>query len=296
MNELKHYTFNADILKKEYLNYIDVKQKTIETYNISIRQFITFLKENGIENPTRENVIAFRESLRANHSVSTVNTYLIALRNFFDFLEFKGIYPNITKRVKGLKDTDLHKRESLDIETCKKVLNTATNLREKAIFILTLSCGLRANEIVNIEINDIKFEENQYRLYVLGKGRDSKTDYVIVPNDVLNVLKEYAKEYHDSNYLFYSLSNNNYGGKVDTCTIRRIVNQMYERANIKSKTIVLHSLRHSFATISLENGEDIREVSKALRHKSTNVTEIYLHDLETKNNKCSNVVASAILN
>lgn len=286
---------NLEELKTEYLNYIDVSSKTLETYDIALKQFSKYILSRGIENPLRSDVIAFKEEMMKTHKVTTVNSYLIALRNFFKFLSYNEIYKDITENIKGLKDTDIHKREALSVEMCNKVLQGATDLREKLLFTLTLSCGLRANEVVNIEISDIKYEEGQYRLYVLGKGRNSKLDYVIVPDSVFELIKEYVEKNDIKDYLFVSTSNHNNGGKLTPTTVRRIINKMFERAGIKSETIVFHSLRHSFATISIENGQDIRQVSQALRHKSVQTTERYLHDLNMKNNKCSNVVINCLL-
>ena len=132
-------------------------------------------------------------------------------------------------------------------------------------------------------------------LRVLGKGRDYKQDKVRISDNVLAMLKEYIKTYNITDYLFVSTSNNNKGGKLSPCSIRRTINKLYEKANIKTDKIVAHSLRHTFATLSIENGEDLREVSKAMRHKSVTVTERYLHDLEEKNNKCSSIVSNVVL-
>ena len=295
MNEIiTQGEFNIEKLTKDYLDYIDVSAKTIDTYNIAIRQFITYLKENGITAPQRADVIKWRDMLKENHSVATVNSYLIAVRNLFKYLQYVGVYKNITENIKGLKDTILHKREAISVEYCKELFATAKNDKEKVIFVLAVCCGLRANEIVNIKLEDFKKEEGQIRLYVLGKGRDYKQDYVIIPNSILEIIKNYIEEYKISDYLIVSSSNHNKGRQVDTSAIRRIVNGMYQRIGIKSKKIVLHSLRHSFATISLQNGQDIREVSKAMRHSSVAVTERYAHDLEMKNNKCSAVVCENI--
>lgn len=281
--------------QKEYLSYIDVKPKTVETYNIAIRQFIKYLDEKGIKTPTRANVIEFREDLKGSHTISTINSYLIALRNFFSFLEYNGIYKNITQNVKGLKDNELHKRDALTVEQCQKVLSCTKNLREKVLILLTLTCGLRANEIVNIQLEDFREEHGKCMLYILGKGRDYKQDCVVVENKVLEVIKEYVQMYGIKDYLFVSTSKNNKGGKMTTTAIRNIANDIFKRAGVKSDKIVLHSLRHSFGTIAIENGEDIRDVSKAMRHRSIVVTERYLHDLDMVNNQCSSKVLGSVL-
>ena len=293
-NELLRGNFEINLLKDEYLRYIDVKEKTIETYNTGIKRFIIYLNEHNIEKPTREDVIAFKNELKENNSIATVNIYLIALRNFFKFLEYKGLYKNITENVKGLKDSTLHKREALSLETCVKLLNDTKDTRERMLFTLFITCGLRVNEMVNIRLNDIKYENEQYRLYVYGKARDGKTDFVILPNEIVEQIKSYVKEYGITDYLFVSTSKHNLGGKMHPYSVRRIMNDLFKRAGIKNENVVVHSLRHSFATIAIENGSDIREVSKALRHQSLVTTERYLHDLEAKDNKCTNLLANKL--
>lgn len=282
--------------QRRYLDYIDVKPKTIDTYNIAIRQFIKYLQERNISMPTRDNVINFREYLKESHTISTINSYLIALRNFFSFLEYNGIYKNITQNVKGLKDNELHKRDALTVEQCQRVLSCTKDIREKTLILLTLTCGLRANEIVNIRLEDFKEEHGKCMLYVLGKGRDYKQDCVVVENEVLSIVKEYIQICDIKDYLFVSTSRNNKGGKMTTTAIRNIANDIFRRAGVKNDKIVLHSLRHSFGTIAIESGEDIRDVSKAMRHKSVVVTERYLHDLDMVNNQCSSKVLGSVMN
>ena len=71
---------------------------------------------------------------------------------------------------------------------------------------------------------------------------------------------------------------------------------MFRRAGIEGKEYSCHSCRHTFATLSIQNGTDIREVSQALRHKSIYTTQIYLHDLEKIKDKCSNKVSNLLFN
>lgn len=296
--DLRKYESNVldfQMLKKQFIDYIDVSKNTVDTYSSAIKQFLNYMQENNIKNPQREDIISFREYLKEHYELNTVNGLMIALRQFFKFLEYSGIYKNITENVKGVKIESYHKREYLTLEQCKNVLNAAKNTREKVLFTLTFTCGLRANEVANIRLEDFTLKGGKHCLYVLGKDRDGKQDYVVVPNETFELIQEYVKEYNIQDYLFVSESNHNKGGKVATCTLRRIINKMYERVGIVGKEYVFHSLRHSFATLSLQNGIDIREVSKGLRHKNINTTEIYSHDLEKINNKCSSTVSSMLL-
>ena len=282
--------------QEDFLKFIDVGSKTIESYNSGIKQFIKYLDEKDMAHPTREDIISFRDSKKETNSVATANAYLSSLKAFFGYLEYNGIYKDITKNVKHLKDTTLHKKKFFTADICRELQTKyCDNLREEIMFILTLTTGLRINELVNIRLEDFKIINGKICLYVLGKARQYKQDYVIVDNYVYELVKKYIKQYDITDYLFVSSSNHNKGGKITTHSARRIVNKIFERANIKDEKTTFHSIRHSFATISIQNGATTREVCKALRQTSTVVTERYLHDLENINNKCSSIVTSQIL-
>ena len=286
--EIKNYVGN-------FLDYIDVSKKTSETYKIALKQFCGYLYVNNIKNPTREEIIEYREYLKTYLKPNTVNSYLIAIRNLYSFLEYEGITKNVTKNIKSINIGEEHKKNALTQEQCKEVLENAKNIREKIIFLLGVVCGLRANEMVNIKLEDFKIKDDKICLYVLGKARDYKQDFVVIPNDLFDLIKEYIDKYKIENYLFVSNSNHNHNGKITTKTIRYIVKEMFKRIGLDSEEYSLHSCRHTFATLSIKNGMDIREVSQALRHKSLQTTTIYLHDLEKINNKCSNSISNILL-
>lgn len=286
---------NFNDLKQQFIEYIDVSDRTVETYSGALRQFFKYMQKNNIQNPTREDIITYREYLKENYELNTVNGLMIALRQFFKFLEYSGIYKNITENVKGVKIENNHKRNYLTLEQCKSVLSAAKNIRERVLFTLAITCGLRTNEVVNIRINDFTIKGGKHCLYVLGKDRDGKQDYVVVPDSTFELIQEYINKYNITDYLFTSISNNNKNGKMTPQSLRRIMKSMYKRVGIEGKEYVFHSLRHSFATLSYQNGIDIREVSKGLRHKNQTTTEIYLHDLEKIENKCSNTMSNMLM-
>lgn len=296
MNEIvKKDKLNILLLKERYLNYIDVSDNTVKTYEVGLSQFVNFLQGNNIQFPTRMDIINFRTYLEETHKPTTVNSYIIAVRNFFAWLEYEGLAKDVAKNVKNIKVSQEHKRLSLTLEQCKEVLASVKDTREKVLFLLATSCGIRANEIVNIRLQDFKEKDGKVCLYLLGKARDYKQDFVIITPEILDLIKEYIKEYNISDYLFISNSNNNKNGKLTTKTIRLIIKDMFKRVGIVGDEYSCHSLRHTFATLSIQGGTDIRAVSQALRHKNIQTSMIYLHDLEKLNNKCSLTVANALL-
>ena len=298
MKELVLNEKNKVIVKdyiQRYLDYIDVSENTIKTYNVGLLQFMEYLKENNIQEPTRQDIINFREHLKEEHKETTINSYLIAIRNFYNWLEYEGITKNVTKNVKGIRIGNEHKRNALTLDQCKLVLENVKNLREKVMFLLSTTCGLRANELVNIRLQDFKLKQDKICLYVLGKARDYKEDFVIVDREIYEIINEYVQDYNIFDYLFTSTSNHNNNGKLTTKTIRLIIKDMFKRIGLDSDEYSLHSCRHTFATLAILNGKDIREVSQAMRHKSLQTTTIYLHDMEKLNNQCTNSVTNAIL-
>lgn len=299
MKNIQLFNENKIELKKQiadFLNYIDVSDNSVYTYKVGLKNFVEYLKERNITIPTREDIIEYREHLLNTLKPTTANSYLIAVRNLYNYLEFQGLTRNITKNIKGVNVGNEHKRESLTKEQCLQVLNNAKDIREKVLFLLATTCGIRANELVNIRLEDFKVKQDKVCLYLLGKARNYKQDFVVVSEEVFELIKEYIKLYHITDYLFTSTSNHNNNGKLTTKTIRLIIKNMFKRIGLDGDEYSCHSCRHSFATLSIENGNDIREVSQALRHKSIQTTMIYLHDLERINNKCSKTVSNMLFN
>ena len=100
-------------LFKRWIDYIDAKPKTVETYTRAIKQFFVFLQANGITRPTREDIIIYRNVLKESHKPTTVQSYIMAVKQFFNWTSQEGIYPNIAQRVKGGKLDTEHKKDYL---------------------------------------------------------------------------------------------------------------------------------------------------------------------------------------
>ena len=103
MNQLFIKNGNSEIFSvtnyvNEFLNYIDVSEKTKETYKIALKQFCEYLLGKGINTPTREDIIEYREELKKEHKPNTVNSYLIAIRNLYDYLEYEGITKTLQRK------------------------------------------------------------------------------------------------------------------------------------------------------------------------------------------------------
>lgn len=301
MNELlvnSNYSVNTpnkinyeDLINK-FLNYIDVSDNTLETYKRCLKQFWIYIQENNILNPTRDDILSWKEYLMENNKPNTVNLYLVSVKNFFKWLEYEEITKDITKNIKSIKVEKRHIKRGLSKEEIKKVVQTCQDKREALMIKLMITCALRANELVNIRLSDFYTEYGVTLLKVMGKGRDGqKIDIVKVDDRIVELIKEYCKEYEVKDYLFTSTSNNNKGGKLNTITIRRIITGLFKRANLEMDRLSTHSTRHTSCELALEDGMPIQEVSEMMRHSNLNTTMIYSREIKQRESKFANILA-----
>jgi site-specific recombinase XerD len=146
-------------------------------------------------------------------------------------------------------------------------------LRDRALFELAYSCGLRAEELVTLCLADVDYEGEQLR--VEGKGR--KTRFVPVGEPALAAVRRYLEQARptladdsDCERLFLSKS----GRPLGTGDVRRRLFTWTRRvgAGIGASP---HALRHSFATHLLDGGADLRSIQELLGHASVSSTQIY---------------------
>lgn len=298
MNELifsKDYALKINDYIENFLDYIDVSKNTVKTYSVGLKSFASYLSKNNIKNPAREDIINYRECIRVNLKPTTVNSYMIAIRTFYDWLEYENITKNVAKKIKGLKLEQKHLKRGLSKDEVVKVLSYCENTRERLMLELMITCGLRCNEVVNIQLKDIYNDKGIVMMLIQGKARDGeKQDAVKIDNRVFETMKEYIKEYNIDNYLFTSTSNHNNRGKLSTMTVRRIINNLFIKAGLDREKLSPHSTRHTTCELALEMGVSLKETSEFMRHKSIQTTLIYSKEYEARNSKIANELANII--
>ena len=286
----------------DFINFIDVTEKSVSTYKRALRQFVGYLQFKGITAPQREDIIAFREELRANHKPTTIQLYMVSIRLFFKWLEQKGLYKNVADNIKGAKISKEHKKDCLTTKQVKSILSgidrsTTKGKRDYAILTLMLTGGLRTIEVSRADIEDLRPLGDDTVLYIQGKGREEKTDYVKIVPEVEDAIREYLKALgtiKPKSPLFMSSSNNSTGCRLSTRSISGIVKEHFKNAGYDSDRLTAHSLRHTTGTLNLKNGGTLEETQQLLRHSNINTTMTYLHHLQRADNKSEERVASAI--
>lgn len=283
--------------------YIDASDKTIQTYTRDLRRMFRYFAENGIRQPQREDIISYRESLKAEGlKPTTIQNYITAARLFFQWTEQERIYPNVAERVKGAKLSREHKKDYLTSKQVKNVLSgidrsTPTGLRDYAILALTITGGLRTIEVSRADIGDLRTLGDDTVLYIQGKGREEKAEYVRVSPPVEKAIRDYLKTRKDTDAsapLFSSTSNNSRGGRLSTRTISGICKESMVEAGYNSDRLTAHSLRHTAVTLSLLADKKLEEVQQFARHKNIATTLIYAHALDKAKNSCTDAISGAI--
>lgn len=296
-NELTTADYNS--LFNRFIAYVDVKEKSIETYSKAIKQFLVFTANNGITRPTRDDVIRFRDELSQNHKANTVTLYLTAVKLFFKWTEQEGIYKNVADKVKAPKQDKSHKKSYLTSDQSYKLLETAKeNKRDYAILCLMLTTGLRTVEVVRADVRDLSVIGNQAVLFIQGKGRDDKADYVKITPEVDEAIRDYLKtrkSFKDNEPLFTSESNNSKnGGRLTTRSVSRIAKNYLIESGFNSERLTAHSLRHTTAHLNLENGGTVEETKELLRHSNVATTYIYINEMNRERNNSESRIAGAI--
>lgn len=291
----------ADLFTR-FICYLDAKPKTVATYTRSLRQFFLYLQAQGITHPTRETVLNYRAYLMENHAPSTVQAYIVAVRLFFQWAEQEGLYKNVAQHVKGAKLDRQHKKDYLTSGQLGTVLKdidrgTLQGLRDYAIVALMGVAGLRTIEVARANIEDMRTAGNDTVLYLQGKGRDERTEYVKIPLEVETAIRAYLRARGEADKkapLFASTSNNNRGQRMTTRSISGIAKSKMEAAGYSSDRLTAHSLRHTAVTLSLIGGATIQEAQQFARHSNIATTQIYAHNLERANNPCAGIVAASV--
>lgn len=290
-------------LYNRFIAYLDAKPKTVQTYTRALKQFFVYLSDNAIKAPQFEDIKAYRDYLSSTCKPATVQAYIFTVRRFFDWTEQAGLYPNVAGKIKGATIDREPKKDYLTSEQAKAVLNgmereSLRGLRNYAVVVLMITGGLRDIEVSRANVEDLRAVGNNTVLYLQGKGREEKTEYVIVPQPVERAIREYLKArgaVSASEPLFSSLSNNSKGARMTTRSISAIAKAAMQAVGYDSDKLTAHSLRHTAVTLALiANGGNIQEAQQFARHRNIATTQIYAHNLEKQNNQCSRLVANAL--
>ena len=305
---------DCPLILREFLSYHESikgqSKRTISEYHLDLRMFLRFMKLIKLEMPydteldrisIKDVDIAFIRSI----SVTDIFDFLSYLANDRvinedSFSESKGI--NSASRARKLsaiksffkyltvhtKQLDQNPVQDLEYPKLRKSLPRYLTLEESAallrsvegpnktrdfaILMIFLNCGIRRSELVNLNISDI----SEDRIRVIGKG--NKERIVYMGSSCKAAIDAYLLErsqvvLSDNRALFGSRDHN----RISVSAVHRLVKKHVLEAGLGPEMYSAHKLRHTAATLMLQNGVDIKTVQEVLGHENLNTTQIYTH-------------------
>jgi site-specific recombinase XerD len=252
---------NQKIIKicEEKFIYLNYSPRTRDNYMSHIKSFLESLGDKQIIHCNSNDFQSYLDSYKFT-SVSQQNQVINSIR--FLYKEILGKKYDKVSFKRPRKEKKLPK--VIDGEFIKSKLSKIENLKHRAILTLTYSIGLRVSEIVNLKIEDI----DSKRMLIHIKNAKGKKDRILpLSQTVLELLREYFKEYRPKVYLFNGQNGLQYS--IGSC-------QKIYKKYIDSDSSI-HTLRHSSFTNLLESGTDLRIIQKIAGHSTSKTTEIYTH-------------------
>lgn len=298
----------------EFVAWIDRSEKTTRTYLTNLKQFMLYLQDRGVTEPTREDIVLYRQYLSESRKPNTVAQYLRSVRQFFKWTAANNIYPDIAANIHAPKIRhDTHRKEAL---TAKEVLEIEHSITERAairaraaataskdpagrkqrsteqgkrlfaMYLLAVNAGLRTVELSRANIKDLETKGGRTVLYIWGKGHTEPDQKKPLAPEVAEAIKDYIASRTDkptrNSPLFVSTGNRSRGQRIASTTISTMLKRAMQEAGFDSERITAHSLRHTAGTAVQELTGDIYQTQKYMRHSNPATTEIYLHN-ETEN-------------
>ncbi|OGS34546.1 MAG: hypothetical protein A2474_02220 [Elusimicrobia bacterium RIFOXYC2_FULL_34_12] len=274
---------------ENYIKFLKI-QKNISNntelaYRRDIKQFYDFLshKEIGIKDTDKYILRDYLVNiLNISKKKTTIIRKIVALRGFYKFLVKCKILKTSPMELISAPKKESHLPDFLTIDETKLLLSAPDiknilGLRDRAIFELFYSSGLRISELTGLNSEDVDFFSGV--LKVTGKG--SKQRLVPVGDAALDIIRKYIKSRKDnSSALFIDYRQQ----RLSARWIQKMIKKYLTKIGI-TKKITPHSLRHTFATHLLDAGCDIRSVQEMLGHKNIVTTQIYTHITATKMKK-----------
>ena len=284
--------------------------KTISEYYLDLRMFLRFIKLMRLDMPisTRLDDISIKDitiDFISDISTSDIFDFLSYLANDRNptpdspapdigisassrarkLSAIKSFYKYLTIRTKQLQENPVADLEYpkirkslpkyLTMEQSAALLQSVqgqNQIRDYAILMLFLNCGIRRSELVGLNITDV-YED---RIRVIGKG--NKERFVYFGSPCRKAIDAYMIERNklvltDNRALFGSRN----GNRISVSAVHRLVEKALLQAGLDSTQFSAHKLRHTAATMMLSGGVDVKTVQEVLGHENLNTTPIYTH-------------------
>lgn len=254
-----------EVIKKEGFRR-RLSHRTIVSYCFCVKKFLIWTGKDA-KRITKKDVRRYIEFLaEKGKSGSTLNLYLNSIKFLIEQIMHKNWRLNIRYSKKPKRLPVFLSRKEL-----KELFCAIINDKHRLMVKLMYSAGLRVSELINLKVKDFDFGNN-YGWVRKGKGR--KDRLFIISGKLKMKLKEYIenKGLKNGSFIFCGQKNNH----ISDSTIRMIIKYAVKKANVE-KRVTPHTLRHSFSTHVIQQGDDLISLQSLLGHSNPNTTMIYVH-------------------
>lgn len=261
-------------------NYSDY---TKTNYLIDLDNYSDYLLHEKLDfkRVTYKDLVLYVKYLKDDRKLNStsVNRHLSSLRSFYNYMLVKGIVKSNPFKIVGSQKKEIrlpnYMKYNEFVEMVNSIEDDALGKRNRAILELLLATGTRVSELVSIKINDIDFS----RMEIKVRGKGDKDRIVYFNEHAFKSLDDYISfsrlellKGKKSEYLFI----NHLGNPLTTRGIRDIIDRIIRNCSITTK-ITPHTFRHTFATMLLNEGCDLKSVQELLGHVNLTTTSIYTH-------------------
>lgn len=269
--------------------------KTLKAYDIDLTQFSLFITKHlgdpyRIDQITKEEIKNYLVYLNNRYAIKSVKRKIASAKAFFSYLEFDDKIPvSPFRKVRVQLKEPFRLPTVLDIAEVRRLFNLVyqkrdalrssslfqykTVIRDIAVLELLFGTGIRVGELCTLKTENVYLDRTYGFIKIRGKGNKDRI-IQLCNQELLQALRCYKKLFNDSNspYFFKNRLHN----RLSPQSVRFMVRKYSAEAGIK-KTITPHSFRHTFATLLLEEGVDIKYIQRILGHSSILTTQIYTH-------------------
>jgi len=268
-----------DELIRGFIDSLNRRETTKETYRKALREYSKWLGGTAPEALTSNDIQRYKDYILSKHLTSaSMSSYLTAVRRFYDYLVSIGrAGENPARKVKGAPRPRRHLTDSIsrrDVGRLLDAIDSTTPLgrRDEAILSLMVRAGLSEIEIVRLNLGDLKSRGGNKVIYVQGKSKDRKDEYVTLTPPLEESLGRYIEERGASGPeepLFWGVGNRAVKDRISTRGLRARINHYFETSGIKKKGVKPASLRHTAAMLAIEEGATVSEIQRLLRLRTT---------------------------
>ena len=284
----------------KFLHYCQLHRRlsplTVRSYGFDLTIFVRFTQT--LDPPitqcaqiTKGLLGEYLDYLSIRYKVRTIKRKFACLRSLMHYLEYEEIieknpfnkfHLQIKEGSQLPKTMDLHEvdliLQAAYTQEVRGPKEEFLHLRDIAILELLFAGGLRVGELCSLTFD--AFDERNFTLLIKGKG-DKERLIFLANNEVRKALTGYLSRRKKLNLALPYLFTTKFKGPMSTQGVRNLVTKYVTLAGI-SKNITPHVFRHSFASLLLEEGVDIKYIQEFLGHSSLSTTQIYLHTSREK--------------